>query len=174
MTLNTTFFFAELSNTNQKNPSTLKSTDLLSVELLSLNWKRCWNWNWKRSPLRCGKRLARVSVMEAAVVKLGRRRRRRLAWSVRMAPGGSISAVDDVDDLWRWHEVRLEWMMLAMLMMIAVASTAMTTIMMTALTSLPSHASYVESAPGSSSAHLSPLPLLFLSPTPVLTEHASC
>ena len=73
-------------------------------------------------------------------------------------------------------------MMLAMLMMIAVASTAMTTIMMTAMTaimmtamtSLPSHASYVESAPGSSSAHLSPLPLLFLSPTPVLTEHASC
>ena len=76
-------------------------------------------------------------------------------------------------------------MMLAkILMMIAIAMTvmttfmitAMTTIMMTAMTSLPSHASYVESAPGSSSAHLSPPPppLLFLSPTPVLTEHASC
>ena len=74
-------------------------------------------------------------------------------------------------------------MMLAkILMMIAIAMTVMTTfmitvmttIMMTAMTSLPSHASYVESAPGSSSAHLSPLPLLFLSPTPVLTEHASC
>lgn len=74
-------------------------------------------------------------------------------------------------------------MMLAMLMMIGVATaamptfmmTAMTTIMMTAMTSLPSHASYVESAPGSSSAHLCPPPpLLFLSPTPVLTEHASC
>ena len=73
-------------------------------------------------------------------------------------------------------------MMLAMLMMIAIATAAlptfmmlaMTTIMMTALTSLPSHASYVESAPGSSSAHLPPPSLLFLSPTPVLTEHASC
>ena len=79
-------------------------------------------------------------------------------------------------------------MMLAkILMMIAIAMTVMTTfmitvmttvimtaitnIMMTAMTSLPSHASYVESAPGSSSAHLPPL--LFLSPTPVLTEHAS-
>ena len=173
MTLNTTFFFAELSNTNQKNPSTLKSTDLLSVELLSLNWKRCWNWNWKRSPLRCGKRLARVSVMEAAVVKLGRRRRRRLAWSVRMAPGGSISVVDDVDDLDDlWHGS----MMLAIILMMIVTAmnvmttfmitvmttvimTAMTNIMMSVMTSLPSHASYVESAPGSSSAHLSPLPL---------------
>ena len=56
-------------------------------------------------------------------------------------------------------------MMLAkILMMIAIAMTvmttfmitAMTTIMMTAMTSLPSHASYVESAPGSSSAHLCP------------------
>lgn len=35
----------------------------------------------------CGKLLARASVTEAAVVKLGRQRRRRLAWSVRMAPG---------------------------------------------------------------------------------------
>ena len=55
-------------------------------------------------------------------------------------------------------------MMLAMLMMIAVASTAMATIMMTAMTSLPSHASYVESAPGSSSAHLCPPPSLVLVP----------
>ena len=63
-------------------------------------------------------------------------------------------------------------MMLAKILMIsAIALTVMTTFMMTAMTnimmsvmtSLPSHASYVESAPGSSSAHLSP-PVLVLVP----------
>ena len=54
---------------------------------------------------------------------------------------------------------------IAMTVMTTFMITAMTTIMMTAMTSLPSHASYVESAPGSSSAHLSPpLPLLVLVP----------
>ena len=76
-----------------------------------------------------------------------------------------------------WHES----MMLAIILMMIVTAmnvmttfmiTVMATIMMTPMTSLPCHASYVESAPGSSSAHLSSL--LFLSPTPVLTEHAFC
>ena len=77
-----------------------------------------------------------------------------------MAPGGSISVVDDVDgrggllnDVGNVDDMMIT---IAYTAMPTFMMTAMTTIMMTAMTSLPSHASYVESVSGSSSAHLCP------------------